>query len=330
MLPWSTVTRRRRLVAGQTVLVTGAAGSIGSELVRQVHGLGPQALYLLDHDESGLHSVQLDLHGHGLFEDGSVILCDIRDAQAVQHAIATAKPDIIFHAAAHKHLPLLERYPSEGIKTNVFGTLHLVEAASAAGVSRFVNISTDKAAEPTSVLGASKRLAELIVAALSGEGMQAASVRFGNVLGSRGSFLHSLAAQVARGQHVTITHPDVTRYFMTIPEAAGLVIEAAVMAQAGETYVLDMGTPVRIVDLVSRFLTATGASSPAWCSPVSDPAKRCTRHSLTPPRSAAIRHRRGSPPCAKTPTPRALSSLSWSTSTRLSRTCNQNSSGPSC
>jgi FlaA1/EpsC-like NDP-sugar epimerase len=252
--------KARRLLAGKTVLVTGAAGSIGSELVRQVHRLSPAALYLLDHDESGLHSVHLDLHGQGLFTDDSVVLCDIRDASAVQSAFASAMPDIVFHAAAHKHLPLLERYPSEGLKTNVLGTLNLVEAASYAGVSRFINISTDKAADPTSVLGATKRLAELVVSAFSNPDMRSASVRFGNVLGSRGSFLHSLAAQVARRQHITVTHPDVTRYFMTIPEAAGLVIEAAVMAHAGETYVLDMGAPVRIVDIVARFLAMTGTT----------------------------------------------------------------------
>ena len=251
--------KARRLLAGKTVLVTGAAGSIGSELVRQVHRLSPAALYLLDHDESGLHSVHLDLHGQGLFTDDSVVLCDIRDASAVRTALASTMPDIVFHAAAHKHLPLLERYPAEGFKTNVLGTLNLVEAASYAGVSRFINISTDKAADPTSVLGATKRLAELVVSAFSTADMRSASVRFGNVLGSRGSFLHSLAAQVARHQHITVTHPDVTRYFMTIPEAAGLVIEAAVMADAGETYVLDMGEPVRIVDIVARFLAMTGA-----------------------------------------------------------------------
>jgi FlaA1/EpsC-like NDP-sugar epimerase len=250
----------RRLLAGKTVLVTGAAGSIGSELVRQVHRLAPTALVLLDHDESGLHSVQLDLHGQGLFTDDSVVLCDIRDPSAVRDALAATRPDIVFHAAAHKHLPLLERYPAEGLKTNVLGTLNVVEAASLAGVARFINISTDKAADPTSVLGATKRLAELTVSAFATAELHTASVRFGNVLGSRGSLLHSLAAQVAREQHITVTHPDVSRYFMTIPEAVGLVIEAAVMAHAGETYVLDMGAPVRIVDLVSRFLAVTGAT----------------------------------------------------------------------
>ena len=250
----------REMVRGQVVLVSGAGGSIGSELARQLHSLGPARLHLLDHDESALHSLQLDLLGHGLFDDEDVILCDVRDERAVADAVQACRPDIVFHAAAHKHLPLLERYPAEGIKTNVFGTLNLIRAARDAGVERFVNISTDKAARPTSVLGATKRLAELLVAAHAGGSMRVASVRFGNVLGSRGSFLHSLGAQLSRGQHVTVTDPGVTRFFMTIPEAAGLVIEAAVMARNGETYVLDMGTPVRIVDLVFKYLELTGSS----------------------------------------------------------------------
>jgi FlaA1/EpsC-like NDP-sugar epimerase len=172
------------------------------------------------------------------------------------------RPDIVSHAAAHKHLPLLERYPSEGVKTNVLGTANVVAAAVAAGVACLVNVSTDKAARPTSVLGATKRLAELVVSAHAGRGTRVASVRFGNVLGSRGSFLHSLAYQVENARPVTITHPDVTRFFMTIPEAAGLVIESASMADRGETYVLDMGAPVRIVDLVRRFVQLTGHRAP--------------------------------------------------------------------
>jgi FlaA1/EpsC-like NDP-sugar epimerase len=250
------------LIADRVVLVTGAGGSIGSELVRQLVRLAPSKIYLLDHDESGLHALQLQLHGHGLLDDDSTILCDIRDEEAVRRILMQHRPHIVFHAAAHKHLPLLERYPDQGIKTNVFGTLNLVSAAVEAGVERFVNVSTDKAAQPSSVLGATKRIAELIVAAHAGSGTRVASVRFGNVLGSRGSFLHSLASQIDRGENVTVTDPHVTRYFMTIPEAAGLVIEAAVMADRGETYVLDMGQPVKIMDLVTKYLAITGLWAP--------------------------------------------------------------------
>ena len=162
----------------------------------------------------------------------------------------------------HKHLPLLERYPSEGVKTNVLGTENVVGAALAAGVARFINVSTDKAASPTSVLGATKRLAEIVVASHAGRGTRVASVRFGNVLGSRGSFLQSLMFQLANNEPVTVTDRDVSRFFMTIPEAAGLVIEASVMAHRGETYVLDMGEQVRIVDLIDRYVALTGAAAP--------------------------------------------------------------------
>ncbi len=252
----------RNVVRGNTVLVTGAGGSIGSELARQVSRLNPGRLFLLDHDESTLHALQVELTGHGLLNDDRVVLCDIRDRSVLRRLFSTIRPDLVLHAAAHKHLPLLERYPAEGVKTNVFGTANLVAEAVAAGVTRFVNVSTDKAARPTSVLGATKRLAELLVAEQAGQATAVASVRFGNVLGSRGSFLHSLAAQVRTGAPITITDPDVTRFFMTIPQAARLVIEAAAMADRGETYVLDMGEPIRIVDLVRRYLDITGSPDP--------------------------------------------------------------------
>lgn len=249
------------LIRGKTILVTGAAGSIGSEIVRQVRRLEPERIYLLDHDESGMHSVQLEIRGNGLFEDDSAVLCDIRDARAVRAALLEIRPNIVFHAAAHKHLPLLERYPAEGVKTNVFGTYNVISGACEAQVGQVVNVSTDKAAAPTSVLGTTKRFAELLACASAGGETKVASVRFGNVLGSRGSFLPSLATQVARGQDITVTHPDVSRYFMTIPEAAGLVIEAAVLAEMGETYVLDMGTPMKIMDLVQRYLNMVDGHS---------------------------------------------------------------------
>ncbi|WP_371498769.1 polysaccharide biosynthesis protein [Kitasatospora sp. NBC_00374] len=248
----------RAVIEGRRVLVTGAGGSIGSELCRQVNAFGPAELYMLDHDESNLHRLQLEIWGEALLTDDSLVIADIRDRPRIQQIFRDLKPEVVFHAAAHKHLPLLERHPSEAVKSNVLGTDNLVEAALATGVERFVLISTDKAADPTSVLGASKRLAELIVQANArdarnlGTGVFTA-VRFGNVLGSRGSLLSVLAEQFRSGGPVTVTHPDVTRFFMTIEEAVGLVLEAGRMAEGGEVFVLDMGEPVRIVDLVHNF-----------------------------------------------------------------------------
>lgn len=250
------------LISGKSVLVTGAGGSIGSEIVRQVRSLDAEHVYLLDQDEGALHALQLEISGNGLLTDPHVILADIRDADTIHRLMWDIRPDVVFHAAAHKHLPLLERFPSEGIKANVLGTHNVVAAAESAGISLIVNVSTDKAAEPSSVLGATKRIAEDIAACYATDRTRVASVRFGNVFGSRGSLLTSLDWQVRNGQPVTITDPRVTRYFMTIPEAASLVVEAAVLANRGETYVLDMGNPVAIVDLVDRFLAITGADNP--------------------------------------------------------------------
>src|SRR5947209_1762451 len=235
------------VVAGKRVLVTGAGGSIGSELCRQIKRFGPSALYLLDHDESNLHRLQMQLEGQALLDNDELIIADIRDAGRIHQIFRSVRPEVVFHAAAHKHLPLLERHPSEGVKSTVLGTKHLVELSVQHGVDRFVLISTDKAADPTSVLGATKRLAELVVQHAAGGPTCMASVRFGNVLGSRGSLLSVLAAQVARDQAITITHPDVTRFFMTTEEAVGLVLEAAAMAEYAETFILDMGDPVPIV-----------------------------------------------------------------------------------
>jgi FlaA1/EpsC-like NDP-sugar epimerase len=243
----------RSVVEGKRVLVTGAGGSIGSELCRQIDRFSPACIYLLDHDESNLHRLQLQLRGHGLLDGDDLIIADIRDRDRVRQLFRELRPEVVFHAAAHKHLPLLERYPCEGVKSNVAGTQHLVDAAVEFGVERFILISTDKAVDPSSVLGATKRLAEMIVRRNAGRGTRVASVRFGNVLGSRGSLLSVLQAQIERGEAVTITHPDVTRFFMTVEEAVGLVLEAAAMADQGETFVLDMGKPVRIVDLVHNY-----------------------------------------------------------------------------
>ncbi|MEZ5250288.1 MAG: SDR family NAD(P)-dependent oxidoreductase [Ilumatobacteraceae bacterium] len=245
------------LVAGRRVVVTGAAGSIGSELVRQMNRLGAH-VYLLDHDESRLHGLHLELSGSGLLDTDTVVLADIRDRPRLMRTFERLRPDVVFHAAAHKHLQLLERAPSEAVKTNVYGTQNVVDAALAAGAERMVLISTDKAADPSSVLGASKLLSEYVMQGTAHHGMRVASVRFGNVLGSRGSLLDTLRWQLANRLPVTITDRDVTRFFMSIPEAVGLVLEAGLMAEHGETYVFDMGEPIRIVDLVERFSALTG------------------------------------------------------------------------
>jgi FlaA1/EpsC-like NDP-sugar epimerase len=246
-------TASQAVVAGKRVLVTGAGGSIGSELCRQIKGFGPAALYLLDHDESNLHRLQMQLEGQALLDNNQLIIADIRDPGRIHQVFRSLRPEVVFHAAAHKHLPLLERHPCEGVKSNVLGTKTLVGAALETGVERFILISTDKAADPVSILGATKRIAEMVVQSRAGGSTRFASVRFGNVLGSRGSFLAVLSEQIENGEAVTVTHPDVTRFFMTVEEAVGLVIEAASMAEAGETFVLDMGEPVRIVDLVHSY-----------------------------------------------------------------------------
>jgi FlaA1/EpsC-like NDP-sugar epimerase len=243
----------RALLAGARVLVTGAGGSIGQELCRQIRSYQPAALHMLDHDESNLHTLQLELDGAALLDSPEVIIADIRDQARIRQVFRNVQPDVVFHAAAHKHLPLLERHPCEGVKSNVIGTHNLVQAAQEVGIGRFVLISTDKAADPRSILGATKRLAEMIVQAHSAGPTRVCSVRFGNVLGSRGSFLTVVAGQVERGDPVTVTDPEVTRFFMTVEEAVGLVLSAAPMAEYGETFVLDMGEPVRIVDLVHRY-----------------------------------------------------------------------------
>jgi FlaA1/EpsC-like NDP-sugar epimerase len=246
-------------IAGRSVLVTGAGGSIGSELCRQITRFGPAKLYLLDRDESGIHATQLSLTGQGLLEGDEVVLADIRDAAAMREVFNAARPDIVFHAAALKHLPLLEQYPLEAWKTNVLGTLNVLRAAAAAGVGTFVNISTDKAASPICVLGYSKRLAERLTARFAAtEPGRYVSVRFGNVLGSRGSVLHAFSSQIERGGPVTVTHPDVERFFMLIPEACQLVLEAAAMGSDGEVMVLDMGEPVKIVDVAQTLIRRSG------------------------------------------------------------------------
>jgi FlaA1/EpsC-like NDP-sugar epimerase len=249
----SDVASVREHIAGQRVLVTGAGGSIGAELCRQLHQLGPAELILLDRDESALHAVQLMLHGRALLDSDETVLADIRDRRRIREVFERFRPGIVFHAAALKHLPLLERCPAEAHKSNVLGTLTVLEAAADYGVHSFVNISTDKAANPVSVLGYSKRITERLTADMSARtGAQFLSVRFGNVLGSRGSVLTALSAQVAAGGPITVTDPEVSRYFMLADEAVHLLLQAAVIGRGGEVLVLDMGEPVRIADMARR------------------------------------------------------------------------------
>lgn len=244
----------------RTVLVTGAGGSIGSELCRQIHRYSPGSLVMLDRDESALQAVQISIEGQGLLDSRDLVICDIRDRKRLTEVFDEHRPDVVFHAAALKHLPLLEMHGEEGWKTNVWGTQNLVELAVKFGVDRFVNVSTDKAADATSVLGHTKRVAEQLTSFVGkhNDGTYL-SVRFGNVLGSRGSVLPLFRKQIERGGPVTVTHPDVTRFFMTIPEACELVIQAGTLEdQDGRVLVLDMGEPVRIDDLAHRLVAESG------------------------------------------------------------------------
>ena len=237
---------------GKRILVTGAGGSIGSELCRQISNFSPLALIMLERDESALHEIQLNLEGRAMLDTRNLVICDIRDAEALHRVFDEHQPDIVFHAAALKHLPLLEMWPAEALKTNVWGTINVLEAAQMCGVQIFVNISTDKAADPVSVLGYSKRLAERVTA--SYDGGRYMSVRFGNVLSSRGSFLPAFRRQVERGGPITVTHPNVTRYFMTISEAVQLTLQAAARGSSGEVLVLEMGERVRIYDVAKQLV----------------------------------------------------------------------------
>lgn len=248
-------------LSGKRVLVTGAGGSIGSELCRQISKFGPAELIMLDHDETALQSTQLLTSGHGLLNTTDVVLADVRDEAALQEIFDARRPQVVFHAAAMKHLPMLEQYPDEAWKTNVVGTLNVLQAAIQCGVSTFVNISTDKAANPTSVLGHSKRVAEkLTVWAAEQTDLNFLSVRFGNVIGSRGSMLPTFAYLIEHGGPVTVTHPEMTRYFMTIPEACQLVVQAGGIGRPGEVLILDMGEPVRILEVAERMIEMSGKS----------------------------------------------------------------------
>ena len=255
-----------RNLAGQVVLVTGAGGSIGSELCRQILAEKPRQLLLLDHNEFGLYSIHRELQGlcmaQGLGSELVPLLGSVANLQRLQEICRSYRPATVYHAAAYKHVPMVEFNPAEGIANNVFGTLNMARAAIDSGVTQFVLVSTDKAVRPTNVMGASKRMAELVLQALAAQSGIGATcfgmVRFGNVLGSSGSVVPLFRSQLASGGPLTVTHLEVTRYFMTIPEAAQLVLQAGAMATGGDVFVLDMGEPVKIMDLARRMVELSG------------------------------------------------------------------------
>jgi len=254
------ITAVNQLLKGKKVLVTGGGGSIGSELCRQIIRNQPAELILLGHGENSIFEIYHELNRNGV-EDVKLtaVIADTRFANRINSIFAKHQPDIVFHAAAHKHVPLMEKNPSEAISTNVIGTQNLLNASLAVNVERFVMISTDKAVNPTSMMGSSKRTAELLVHHAAVEHKrQFAAVRFGNVLGSRGSVVLTFQKQIAAGGPVTVTHPDMCRFFMTIPEAVQLVLQAAILAHGGEVFLLDMGKPVKIVDLARDLIELSG------------------------------------------------------------------------
>jgi FlaA1/EpsC-like NDP-sugar epimerase len=249
----------RRLIRGRRVLVTGAGGSIGSELCRQIADFTPATLVMLDRYENSLHAVRLELENKHSRTGLVPVIADVTDALRMRELFARHNPEIVFHAAAHKHVPLMEENPCEAIKNNVRGTRVLVEAADEAGVDRFIMISTDKAVNPTSVMGASKRVAELVVQAQArGSGTSFCTVRFGNVLGSNGSVVPHFLEQIRRGGPVTVTHPDMRRFFMLIPEAVQLVLHAASQAEGGAIYVLEMGEQIKLLDVARNLIRLSG------------------------------------------------------------------------
>jgi len=249
-------------IANKVVLVTGAGGSIGSELCRQILGIGPDKLLLIEQSEFALYAIHQELEAklNGRETRLVPLLASVQDAERLHEVMVTWKPDTVYHAAAYKHVPLVEHNPAEGIKNNVLGTLRAAKAASDNGVSDFVLISTDKAVRPTNIMGASKRLAEMVLQALAATRLKTkfTMVRFGNVLGSSGSVVPKFRQQIRDGGPITLTHPEINRYFMTIPEAAQLVIQAGAMAKGGDVFVLDMGQPVKIIDLACRMIELSG------------------------------------------------------------------------
>lgn len=254
------MTEIAQYIKGKTVMVTGGGGSIGSELARQIASYGPRCLILFDIYENNVYSIQQELKWHYPDLILEVIIGSVRDEARVRQVMKRYGPDIVYHAAAHKHVPLMERSPNEAIKNNVLGTYVTAKAAAQYGVRRFVLISTDKAVNPTNIMGASKRLCEMIVQEMDRRAQQTSfvAVRFGNVLGSNGSVIPLFKRQIAAGGPVTVTHPEITRFFMTIPEAVSLVLQAGAYATGGEIFVLDMGQPVRIDELARNLIFLSG------------------------------------------------------------------------
>ncbi|UMZ34196.1 polysaccharide biosynthesis protein [Priestia megaterium] len=247
-------------IKNKTILVTGAGGSIGSEICRQVSKFGPKKLLLLGHGENSIYAIDMELRNkyNQQFEIIPVI-ADIQDRERIMQVMQDHRPDVVYHAAAHKHVPLMEYNPKEAVKNNVIGTKNVAESADAAGVKTFVLISSDKAVNPTNVMGSTKRIAEMVIQNLDKRSeTKFVAVRFGNVLGSRGSVIPLFKKQIRAGGPVTVTHPDMTRYFMTIPEASRLVMQAGALAYGGEIFVLDMGEPVKIVDLAKNLIKLSG------------------------------------------------------------------------
>ncbi|RFU67117.1 polysaccharide biosynthesis protein [Peribacillus saganii] len=249
-------------LTGKTVLVTGAGGSIGSEICRQIGKFNPSKLVLLGHGENSIYQIDMELRSKYKSEFEIIpVIADIQDRYRMFEVMEQHKPDVVYHAAAHKHVPLMEYNPKEAVKNNIFGTKNVAEAADAFGVKNFVLVSSDKAVNPTNIMGATKRVAEMVIQQLDKESSTSfVAVRFGNVLGSRGSVIPLFKKQIQAGGPVTVTHPDMTRYFMTIPEASRLVIQAGALARGGEIFVLDMGEPVKIVDLAKNLITLSGYS----------------------------------------------------------------------
>jgi FlaA1/EpsC-like NDP-sugar epimerase len=251
--------RISRFLCGKRILVTGAGGSIGSELIRQISRFQPEVVGMLDFSEFNLFHIEQEVRHRLQLMPTESFLADIRDRNALQTAVERFKPHILFHAAAYKHVPMQERHPREAVLNNVLGTRNVAEAALNSKVERFVLVSTDKAVRPTNVMGATKRVAELLVESMSGNRTtRFVAVRFGNVLSSSGSAIPIFQEQIARGGPVTVTHPDVSRYFMSIPEAAQLILQAGTMGEGGEIFILNMGEPIRIVDLARDLIRLHG------------------------------------------------------------------------